>query len=57
MRTFQYANLCMFLVQNDNDITVVDLIERGNNYGLDNRAQELLKHFKLKASRELVDMV
>ena len=56
MRTFQYANLCMFLVQNDNDITVVDLIERGNNYGLDNRAQELLKHFKLKASRELVDM-
>ena len=57
MRTFQYANLCMFLVQNDNDITVVDLIERGNNYGLDNRAQELLKHFMLKASRELVDMV
>ena len=47
----------MFLVWNDNDITVVDLIERGNNYGLDNRAQELLKHFKLKANRELVDMV
>ena len=38
-------------------MTSPDLIERGNNYGLDNRAQELLKHFKLKASRELVDMV